>query len=110
MSQDELKLRVMRALELDSNRSQRELAKELGVSLGGVNYCVKALIDVGWIKADNFARSQDKRAYAYLLTAKGIAEKTALTARFLRYKMGEYEALKAEIEQLKSELADEKPL
>ena len=104
MPQDELTLRVMRALEENPNTSQRELAKQLGVSLGGVNYCLKALIDIGWIKAGNFARNQDKQAYAYLLTPKGIAEKAALTARFLRRKMGEYEALKAEIEQLRSEL------
>ena len=94
----------MRALEENPNTSQRELAKQLGVSLGGVNYCLKALIDIGWIKAGNFARNQDKRGYAYLLTPKGIAEKAALTARFLRSKMGMYEALKAEIEQLRSEL------
>lgn len=108
MPQDELTLRVMRALEENPNTSQRELAKQLGVSLGGVNYCLKALIDIGWIKAGNFARNQDKRAYAYLLTPKGIAEKAALTARFLRRKMCEYESLKAEIEQLESELVDEK--
>ena len=104
MPQDELTLRVMRALEENPNTSQRELAKQLGVSLGGVNYCLKALVDIGWIKAGNFARNQDKRVYAYLLTPKGISEKAALTARFLRRKMGEYEALKAEIEQLRSEL------
>jgi EPS-associated MarR family transcriptional regulator len=105
MPQDELTLRVMRAVEENPNTSQRELAEQLGVSLGGVNYCLKALIDIGWIKVGNFARNQDKRGYAYLLTPKGIAEKAALTARFLRRKIGEYEALKAEIELLRSELA-----
>ena len=108
MPQDELTLRVMRAIEENPNTSQRELAKRLGVSLGGVNYCLKALIDIGWIKAGNFARNQDKRGYAYLLTPKGIAEKAALTTRFLRRKMCEYEALTAEIEQLQSELAGDK--
>jgi EPS-associated MarR family transcriptional regulator len=107
MSQDELKFRVMRALESNPNMSQRDLAKHLGVSLGGVNYCVKALIDIGWIKAGNFARNEDKRVYAYLLTPKGIAEKAALTARFLRRKMDEYDALKAEIAQLQAELASD---
>ena len=104
MSQDELKLRVMRALESNPNMSQRDLAKHTGVSLGGVNYCVKALIDIGWVKAGNFARNEDKRIYAYLLTPKGIAEKAALTAKFLRSKMNEYDALRAEIEQLQAEL------
>ena len=104
MSQDELKLRVMRALESNPNMSQRDLAKHTGVSLGGVNYCVKALIDIGWVKAGNFARNEDKRIYAYLLTPKGIAEKAALTAKFLRRKMNEYDALRAEIEQLQAEL------
>ena len=108
MSQDELKLRVMRALESNPNMSQRDLAKHLGVSLGGINYCVKALTDIGWIKAGNFARNNEKRVYAYLLTPKGIAEKAALTAKFLRRKMGEYDALKAEIEQLQAELASDK--
>ena len=69
-----------------------------------MNYCVKALIDIGWIKVGNFARNNDKRVYAYLLTPKGIAEKAALTARFLRRKMDEYDALKAEIAQLQAEL------
>lgn len=108
MPQDELKLRVMRVLESNPNLSQRDLAKELGVSLGGVNYCVKALIDVGWVKVANFSRHENKRLYAYLLTPKGFAEKAALTSRFLRHKMTEYEALKAEIDQLKSDLADNK--
>jgi EPS-associated MarR family transcriptional regulator len=107
MSQDELKLRVMRALESNPNMSQRDLAKHLGVSLGGINYCVKALTDIGWIKAGNFARNNDKRVYAYLLTPKGIAEKAALTTRFLRRKMDEYDALKAEIAQLQAELASD---
>ena len=94
----------MRAVEENPNLSQRDLARLLGVSLGGVNYCLNALIDVGWVKAGNFTRSQDKRAYAYILTPRGASEKLALTAHFLRRKMGEYEALKKEIEQLQAEL------
>lgn len=104
MSQEELKLKVLQALEKNPNVSQRELANKLGVSLGGVNYCLKALVQVGMIKAGNFTRNPDKRVYAYLLTPKGVAEKANLTASFLRRKLVEYEALKAEIAALESEL------
>lgn len=84
--------------------SQRDLARDLGVSLGGVNYCVNALIDQGSIKVENFRASDNKIRYAYILTPEGLAEKGRLTARFLKRKMREYEALKAEIEGLKNEV------
>ena len=84
--------------------NQRELARALDVSLGKVNYCLKALIDRGLVKAQNFRSSDNKLAYAYLLTPSGFARKADLTARFLRRKMAEYEAIRNEIESLKLEL------
>jgi EPS-associated MarR family transcriptional regulator len=92
--------RVLALLEKTPDISQRELAKQLGVSLGGVNYSLRALVDRGMVKAQNFSKSERKLAYAYVLTPQGLAEKTKLTARFLKRKMEEYEALKAEIESL----------
>ncbi|MGJ8588288.1 MAG: MarR family EPS-associated transcriptional regulator [Yoonia sp.] len=100
----EVRFRVMRALQQDPKMSQRDLARDLGVSLGGVNYCVNALIDQGSIKVENFRASDNKIRYAYILTPEGLAEKGRLTARFLKRKMREYEALKAEIEGLKNEV------
>lgn len=99
----EVRFRVMRALEQDPKMSQRDLARDLGVSLGGVNYCLKALINRGSIKVENFRASDNKMRYAYILTPEGMAEKGHLTARFLKRKMREYEALRAEIEALKNE-------
>ena len=104
--QDELKLRVMRVLEENPQATQREIASELGVSLGGVNYCIKALVDTGFVKLSNFAKSNNKVGYAYILTPDGLAEKTQITARFLKRKMNEYEMLKKEIEQLKAEVGE----
>ena len=103
MSNDETPLNVMRALEADPTISQRTLARRLGISLGKVNYCVQALVEKGWIKATNFKNSQNKAAYMYLLTPRGIEQKSVLTVRFLRIKMREYEMLRAEIEELRKE-------
>lgn len=100
----EIHLKLLRYLEEHPQVSQRELAEHLGVSLGKANYCVKALIDRGLVKARNFKNSANKRAYLYLLTPKGIEEKARISVRFLQYKMDEYEALRAEIEQLRNEL------
>ena len=94
--------RVLHLLEEEPNLTQRELAERLGISLGGVNYCLKALIDIGHIKAGNFKKSPDKSVYLYLLTPKGIAEKANLTADFLKRKMAEYHALKKEIDAIQS--------
>ncbi len=94
--------RVLHFLEKEPNLTQRDLAERLGISLGGVNYCLKALIDVGHIKALNFKKNLDKSVYLYLLTPKGITEKTQLTAGFLKRKMAEYQALKQEIESIQS--------
>ena len=102
----EAHFRVLRLLEGNPQMNQRDLAAAAGVSLGKTNYCVNALLDKGLIKVQNFKSSKRKLAYAYLLTPAGIAEKAALTQRFLTRKMEEYDALKAEIEQLKQEAAD----
>ncbi|GFE82007.1 MarR family EPS-associated transcriptional regulator [Steroidobacter agaridevorans] len=99
----EVHYKLMRALEANPEMSQRDLARELGVSLGKVNYCLRALVERGWIKASNFTNSQNKAAYMYLLTPRGIEQKASLAVRFLRVKMQEYEALKLEIEQIRKE-------
>jgi EPS-associated MarR family transcriptional regulator len=96
--------RLMRILEATPDLSQREMAKVLGVSFGCINYCLNALIDKGLVKIQNFNQNQNKFGYVYLLTPKGIAEKASLTSSFLKRKMDEYEALKVEIETLKSEI------
>lgn len=101
---DELRLGVLRALEANPELSQRQLAQELGVSLGGVNYALKALIERGFVKADNFRKSGSKVAYLYILTPRGIAEKTSLAKAFLGRKLEEYEVLRQEIESLKGEV------
>ncbi len=101
--QEDTNYRVMRLLQDNPDLTQRELAQQLGVSVGGLNYCLNALIDKGWVKMQNFARSKNKFGYVYVLTPSGVAEKAALTSRFLKRKMEEYEALKVEIETLKSE-------
>ena len=91
-------------LLITSHITQRELAKKLGISLGGVNYCLKALIKIGHIKVNNFQKNPNKSAYLYLLTPSGISEKAALTTDFLKRKMIEYEMLKNELDQIKSHL------
>lgn len=100
----EVHYKLMRALESKPEMSQRELARELGVSLGKVNYCLRALVQKGWIKASNFTNSQNKAAYMYLLTPRGIEEKASLTVRFLQAKTQEYEALRKEIRQIRREV------
>ena len=103
----EMRFRVMRALEQDPKMSQRDLARALGVSLGGVNYCLKALIEKGAIKVENFRASDNKMRYAYVLTPDGVGERARLTKRFLQRKIREYDALKAEIDGLQVELGVE---
>jgi EPS-associated MarR family transcriptional regulator len=105
-SKEDTRFRVLRLLQDKSDLTQREIAEALGISLGGVNYCLRALASMGLVKIRNFRNSNNKMGYAYLLTPKGIAEKTALTARFLKRKMEEYELLKAEIEALKEEIKE----
>ena len=94
----------MRLLQANPDLTQRELAQGLGVSVGRLNYCLKALTDKGFVKMANFSKSKNKFKYVYLLTPQGIAEKGALTSRFLKRKMEEYDALKLEIEALKQEM------
>ncbi len=98
---------MLRRLYETPDVSQRALAKEFGISLGSINFCFQALVDKGWIKMQNFSQSKHKMGYAYLLMPAGIAEKSKLTVKFLKRKVAEYEALHAEIDVLKSELAFE---
>ena len=105
-SQDEIQLKVMRMLHEQPELSQRNIAKELGVSLGGINFCFKALVEKGWLKLDNFSQSNHKLGYIYLLTPAGLFQKSKLTADFLKRKLIEYEALQKEIEFLRAELVD----
>jgi EPS-associated MarR family transcriptional regulator len=100
-------LKVLRVLQAKPRVNQRELAAELGVSLGKTNFCLKALLDKGLVKMQSFKRSQNKLAYAYLLTPAGIAQKAALTAMFLRLKQQEFVELKAEIDKLEFEVAND---
>jgi EPS-associated MarR family transcriptional regulator len=102
--QEDTYFRVMRILQENPDLNQRELAEKLGISVGGLNYCLKALMEKGLVKMKNFAKSKNKFGYVYVLTPSGVAEKAAVTHRFLQRKMDEYEALKAEIEILKSEI------
>lgn len=90
----------MRLLEVNPDLTQRELADALGISLGGLNYCLKALIQKGFVKVNNFRKSKKKFGYVYMLTPVGAVEKAKLTGRFLQRKMYEYEAIKAEIAAL----------
>ena len=102
--QEDTYFRVMRILQENPDFTQRELAEKLGISVGGLNYCLKALMEKGLVKMKNFANSKNKFGYVYALTPTGVTEKAAITHRFLQRKMGEYEALKAEIEALRSEV------
>lgn len=95
--------KLMRLLEAKPGMSQRDAARELGISLGKVNYCLQALMKKGWIKAANFKNSQNKAAYMYLLTPRGVEQKASLALRFLKIKVDEYEALRVEIEQMRRE-------
>jgi EPS-associated MarR family transcriptional regulator len=101
---EDVHYRLLKLLAERPQASQRQLSEALGVSLGKINYCVKALLDQGWIKATNFKNSKNKLAYAYLLTPSGIDAKARITARFLKRKLDEYETLKAEIAQLQAEV------
>ena len=102
---DEIHYRILRLLEGQPDISQRQIAKVLGVSLGKTNYCVQALLQKGWIKAENFKNSHNKIGYVYLLTPLGIERKAKIAVRFLKRKTAEFEAIKREIEQLRQEVA-----
>ena len=96
---------LLKTLENNPSLSQRDLAKRLGVSLGKINFCLNALVEKGCLKVNNFRNSDNKLAYAYLLTPGGIEEKARMTVYFLKYKVQEYERLRAEIEELHREAA-----
>ena len=108
MLTDQQNYQLLKALEDNPNTSQRELAREVGYSLGKLNYCLNALKEKGWVKAENFRNSQNKTAYLYKLTPTGITEKARVTRRFLQRKLEEHEALQHEIEQLKQEVQTSK--
>ena len=110
MINQELEYRALKILEQRPDMTQRELAEALGVSLGKTHYLVKSLIDVGWVKLDNFQRSDNKWGYAYLLTPKGIVGKAAITARFLVRKQREYSDLHLEIQRLQEEVKQQQNL
>lgn len=101
---DEIRYRLLRHLADNPGQSQRDLAREFGISVGKVNYCLKALLNKGYIKADNFRNSNNKRAYLYKLTPVGISAKSRVTAHFLARKQAEYDRLAEEIEQLRQEV------
>jgi EPS-associated MarR family transcriptional regulator len=98
---DFIHYKVLTLLKQHPDLSQRDMAQRLGISNGGMHYCLSALMEKGLVKLGNFANSKHKLGYFYLLTPQGIAQKTAMTSRFLERKMAEYEALRAEIEVLK---------
>ena len=103
---DNLKYQLLNQLEQDPEASQRAIAKRLGISLGKTNYCLRAVIDKGWVKARSFKNSNKKSAYLYQLTPSGIAAKARITRRFLARKVEEYERLQEEIQQLRAEVND----
>ena len=105
MLTDEIRYRILRELEREPQLSQRELAESLGVSIGKTNYCLKALVEKGLVKVENFRRSGNKLAYAYQLTPRGLADKARVTRRFLQIKLKEYQLLQSEIEELRQEVA-----
>jgi len=98
---DEYRYRILKILENNPDASQRVIARELGVSLGRVNFCLKALVEKGLVKVNNFKNSASRRAYLYYLTPKGFDEKARVTVRFLKSKLTEHEAIKAQIEELR---------
>ena len=106
---EDLHFRVLKLLQDHPDLSQRELADLLGVSNGKLHYCLKALIDKGLVKLENFANSKHRLGYSYLLTPAGIAQKAGMTSRFLKRKIAEYEALQQEIATLQAEIATERP-
>lgn len=102
-NQYDLEYKILKNIEDNPNMTQRQLAEELGVSLGKINYLIKALLDIGWVKIDNFRKSDNKVGYIYLLTPKGLAQKTIITQLFLQRKLEEYENLKDEIKKLQED-------
>ncbi len=100
---DENRYKILKLLELNPEVNQRELAKALGISLGKANYCLKAIIEKGWVKVSNFKNNPDKKSYAYILTPRGLEEKSKVTLRFLKFKQNEYNSLQVELDELRKE-------
>ena len=100
---EENRYKLLKLLHENPEMSQREIASALGLSLGKANFCLKALVEKGWVKMGNFSRSPNKKAYVYLLTLRGIEEKAVVTREFLERKQKEYEALRNEIDELMDE-------
>ena len=101
---EETHYRLLNLIQENPKMSQRQLADAMGVSVGKMNYCVKALVAVGHVKLNNFRRSKDKLGYAYMLTPKGISEKAKVTLRFLEIKKAQYEKIKKEIADIKQHI------
>jgi EPS-associated MarR family transcriptional regulator len=104
MNHKDIQLDLLRILESNPEYTQRNLSQEVGVSLGKVNYCMKKLIEKGWVKLSNFKHNPNKLNYVYLLTPKGVEEKGRLSVNFLKFKIEEYEMLKSEIRTLQKEV------
>ena len=103
MNKEDIHLDLLRKLEVNPEYTQRELSQEMGVSLGKINYCMKKLIEKGWVKLSSFSNNPNKVNYIYLLTPQGIEQKGRLTISFLKTKLQEYEILKNEISKLKQD-------
>ena len=103
---EDVQFRILRLLQDNPEMSQRELAKAVGLSTGGIHYVLNALLDKGLLKIENSTTTKDKRRYAYLLTSEGMASKANLTKRFLIRKMADYDLLKAEIDEVFEDLSD----
>ena len=104
MNNKDIRLDLLRKLEVNPQYTQRELSQEMGVSLGKVNYCLNKLVEKGWVKLKSFSNNPNKVGYSYLLTSNGIEEKAKLTITFLKIKIEEYEMLQSEIVELQEEL------
>ena len=100
---------TLKVLQDNPGVTQRTLAKEVGINVSTINFCLKALVEKGWIKLGNFSKNPDKLSYTYLLTPTGVAEKAVLTRRFLQRKITEYEKLRGEIEALQLEASQSSP-
>lgn len=107
--QEDTYVRVLRLLQTNPDLTQRELAEQLSLSVGAMNYCLKALMSKGWVKMQNFSHSKNKFGYVYVLTPKGLSEKAVLTREFLKRKLDEYDTLREEIEMVQRELMAEAP-
>ncbi|HUF09874.1 MAG TPA: MarR family EPS-associated transcriptional regulator [Rhodothermales bacterium] len=103
----EIRYRILKAVEEEPQITQRELASKLGVSVGKVNYCLRALMKKGFVKAKNFKNSSRKRQYMYKLTPQGVSERTRVTIAFLRVKSAEFDEIRAEIDRLEAQLTAE---